>query len=632
MKILNNTKILVVLLFFLSIILYALTFNPYVTFTDNGELAAAAVKLGISHPTGYPLFTLLGFIWSLLPIMSSKIAQMNFLSSVFVATSSIFLFLTIRLLISNFLYFENVKKTSNNKSKIGRIAKKLSLENWQINTLSLITSLTYITALTIWEQALFFEVYSLQLLLVNLFFYFVLKAYFTDTLQESKSHQLNRFWLISTFILGLLLTNHLIAIWLIPGFVWIILRDANDKFNFSKLTIKNVITILINGTITLFLYAYLPIRSAMLPEINWGWVHRSFDKFLYHLSGKQYQVWMFSDSSVAISNLGEFFALLPKQFGYIGLIVMVFGLIILIKNKTIFYFIIAVLAFNILYAMNYSIFDIETYFVTSYTILMFVLSLGFVWIIQKQPKIIFFGLLIPILNFSLNFAHTDKSKDVLVEEYTYNLIENVEKNAIIFSSQWDFFVGPFIYLQNVENYRKDIIIFETELVRRTWYPKQFALTYPKIYNQSKAQFTQYEQILELFESDKPYDHNEIQQNYVNLQKSIIDNNIKQKPIYVTIETYANNLDLFNDYKVVPFGFALRVLPLNSPEIDLSKMKLDLSKLIALRYKYNGELPTALMGLIAENLKNVSMYANSTNQSQIGVWAAQQSNYFLPQKK
>ncbi len=632
MKILDNAKILIAILFLVSIILYALTFNPYVTFTDNGELASAAIKLGISHPTGYPLFTLLGFVWSLLPIMSSKIAQMNFLSSIFVATSSIFLFLTIRLLITNFSYFQIINHQNKRKSNIERIPRKLSLENWQINTVSLITSLTYITALTIWEQALFFEVYSLQLLLVNLFFYFVLKAYFTDVLQDNKTHQLNRFWLISTFILGLLLTNHLIAIWLIPAFVWILLRDSNDSFNFKKLNTKNILTIIIIGTITLFLYAYLPVRSAMLPEINWGWVHRSFDKFLYHLSGKQYQVWMFSDSSVAISNLGEFFALLPNQFGYLGLILLIFGFLFLYKNKSIFYFVIAILAFNILYAMNYSIFDIETYFVTSYTILMLVLSLGFVWIIQKQPKIIFLGLLIPILNLSLNIAHTDKSNDVLVEEYTYNLINNVEQNAIIFSSQWDFFVGPFIYLQNVENYRRDIIIFETELVRRTWYPKQFAKTYPEIYNNSKAQFTQYEQILELFESDKPYNRNEIQQDYVNLQKSIIDNYINQRPIYATLDTYANNLDIFNNYKVVPFGFALRILPLNSSEIDLSKMKLDLTKLITLRDKYDGELPSALMGLIAENLKNVSMYANTTNQRQIGEWAAQQSSYFAPIRK
>jgi hypothetical protein len=632
MKILDNTKILIAILFLVSIILYALTFNPNVTFTDNGELASAAIKLGISHPTGYPLFTLLGFVWSLLPIMSSKIAQMNFLSSIFVATSSIFLFLTVRVLIANFIYFENVKNSNKKKSNTDRISKKLSLENWQINTISLITSFTYITALTIWEQALFFEVYSLQLLLVNLFFYFILKAYFADALQDNKTHQLNRFWLISTFILGLLLTNHLIAIWLIPSFVWIMLRNSQDKFNFSKLTTKNILTIIIIGTITLFLYAYLPIRSAMLPEINWGWVHRSFDKFLYHLSGKQYQVWMFSDSSVAIDNLGEFFALLPKQFGYIGLFVLIFGLIILVKNKTIFFFILAVLAFNILYAMNYSIFDIETYFVTSYTILMLVLSLGFVWIIQKQPKIIFLGLLIPILNLSINIAHTNKSEDALVKEYAYNLADNVEQNAIIFSSQWDFFVGPFIYLQNVENYRKDIVIFETELVRRTWYPKQFAKTHPEIYNQSKSQFIEYEQILELFESDKPYNRNEIQQHYVNLQKSIIDNYINQRPIYATLETYANNLDIFNNYKVVPFGFALRVLPLNSPEINLSKMKLDLSKLITLKDKYDGELPTALMGLITENLKNVNMYANSTNQRQIGEWAAQQSSYFTPKRK
>jgi len=48
-------------------LVYLITRAPGLYYTDTGELAAACATLGIAHPTGYPLFTLLGHAWSMLP-------------------------------------------------------------------------------------------------------------------------------------------------------------------------------------------------------------------------------------------------------------------------------------------------------------------------------------------------------------------------------------------------------------------------------------------------------------------------------------------------------------------------------------------------------------------------------------
>lgn len=52
----------------LPLVIYILTLCREIFFTDGGELAAAAATLGIAHPPGYPLFTLLGRLLTLLPI------------------------------------------------------------------------------------------------------------------------------------------------------------------------------------------------------------------------------------------------------------------------------------------------------------------------------------------------------------------------------------------------------------------------------------------------------------------------------------------------------------------------------------------------------------------------------------
>ena len=45
-----------------SLCVYLLTLAPTVALGDSPELAIAAHRLGIAHPTGYPLYTLLGHL------------------------------------------------------------------------------------------------------------------------------------------------------------------------------------------------------------------------------------------------------------------------------------------------------------------------------------------------------------------------------------------------------------------------------------------------------------------------------------------------------------------------------------------------------------------------------------------
>lgn len=51
-----------------SYILYVRTLAPTVTSEDSGELITAAYTLGIAHPPGYPLWCILGKLFSLIPL------------------------------------------------------------------------------------------------------------------------------------------------------------------------------------------------------------------------------------------------------------------------------------------------------------------------------------------------------------------------------------------------------------------------------------------------------------------------------------------------------------------------------------------------------------------------------------
>ncbi|NIV35999.1 MAG: DUF2723 domain-containing protein, partial [Anaerolineae bacterium] len=61
--------LLVVVLFAASLALYVHTLAPSVAtlFDDSLEFPLVSYRLGIAHPTGYPLYTLLGKLFTLAP-------------------------------------------------------------------------------------------------------------------------------------------------------------------------------------------------------------------------------------------------------------------------------------------------------------------------------------------------------------------------------------------------------------------------------------------------------------------------------------------------------------------------------------------------------------------------------------
>ncbi len=549
-----------VLAFVFPFIVYFITANPYLTFTDNGELMGVCVTLGIAHPTGYPLFAILGYLWSLLPLSSSKIFQMNLLASVWTAFASVFFFFA-SLSFFKILYLKSRRKIDEDKS--GR-------ENIPFYFLALISALTFAFARTIWGEATSLEVYSLQLLLFNL----ILFISFEFVRKEFDSKLM--FPLL--FFVGLAFTNHLTTILIVPSILYLIFFRDGKRIQLVKPDLKSFLLLLLPFLVGLSVYLYLPIRSSQFPLFNWGWVSRSLDKFIYHVSGKQYRVWMFSSSETISENFNKFVSILPFEFAFLGLVIVLVGFIyLLFKNRYLLYFLFLLLFSCLFYALNYQIHDIETYFSIGLIslFLMFAAGLFYFWLRLRYYSAI--AILVPIFLIFLNFKENDDSENNLVVAYTKNVVDNLEPNAVIISAQWDYFCSAFWYLQKVEGYRKDIVLIEKELLRRTWYLEQLRRWYPEVIERSKNEIVSYLQQLEKFESEQPYDANEIQLRYERLLQSFIEKNIDERPVYITFDILQNEYDRrpFLQYEQIPQGFAIRLLRENREvATDFSKLNVE----------------------------------------------------------
>jgi len=71
----------------IALVVYRLTMLGGVGASDVAEMETVPKVLGIAHPTGYPLWTLLGFVWTRIPLGNAAL-RMNFLTALYTALAA----------------------------------------------------------------------------------------------------------------------------------------------------------------------------------------------------------------------------------------------------------------------------------------------------------------------------------------------------------------------------------------------------------------------------------------------------------------------------------------------------------------------------------------------------------------
>jgi hypothetical protein len=549
----EKEKFWMLLSFLVPLMVYVVTLAPTVTFIDSGELATACYQLNTAHPTGYPLFTLLGRLFTLIPIFS-PIYILNLMSAVFTAVA---VAVTFKLLIEILNRINSGYKFSVNKNLITYITAFSG-------SLILAFSKTY------WDTAESIEVYNLHKIFLSLILYLFIKASYRDNSE--------RYWILFAFVLGLSFGNHLSTLFLSVGSIYFYF--AINSFN--KVSLQRLLILSIPFIAGLSIYLYLPLRGEYA-NIAWGYPV-NWDNFIRHISGKQFSVWMFSSSDVPAKQFKYFLNNYPLEFVYLPLILSVFGLFAIFKkNIKIFIFTTLLFVFNILYAINYDIYDIDSYFILAFLVTAIWSTAGFYFILEKiktksTVAVLVAALIIPgILLFS-NFKENNESKNYFVENYADNVMKSVRPNSIIISTQWDFFVSASWYYQNVSGMYKGISVIDKELLRRTWYLREMRKHFPDIYNNCKMEFELYEAELIKFENEtdrytKPKTQQDnqdllrIRTTFLSLLNAIIEKN-PERNIYLSFEVEDVKGERFAEqYQRIPEGLLFRLS--KSTEFDSS---------------------------------------------------------------
>jgi len=511
----------------LSLAVYGRTLCPTVGFIDSGELTTNAWTLGIAHPTGYPLYTLLSRLAVLAPVGSVAL-RINLLSALAASFASFVAYCAFLRLIG--LVTEGGESA------------------WAAPA-ALSGALCFAWSLTLWSQAVVAEVYALSAALGAL----LLWSLFAVLQGGARTA---RYALLLCYLVALSMGNHLSIITVaLPVAVVFVLAWVRSAGQWRILLAGAVL-----GALALAIYLYLPLRSTREPLLNWG-DPRTAERFLWHISAKQYRVWMFGSSAGAIlRRLGEFVLLLFRQFHPLPLLVAIGGAWLIGREarKIGFFFLFVVVA-NLLYVLNYDIPDIAPYYLPIFLVAAAMIGVGaYAGVLRiigliggieaadrrarlhsLSPIISLVPLILPVIAFAANYHVSDMSGNYLAYDYAMNVLISGGPNGIIVTNNWDIY-SPALYIRHVEGLHRDVAIIDKELLRRSWYLRSLAKEYPWLTEGASDEIDAYMEYLDQFEHGVLEDSEEIQARFINMINRMLTSDLDVHP---SSTTFVNGHDL-----------------------------------------------------------------------------------------
>jgi len=435
--------------------LYLVTLAPSVTFWDSGELITAACSLGITHQPGYPLYSLTGKFFHLLPFGSAAY-RLNIQSALF---SSIAVYVVYRTLVM-------VLSTHRD----GMSARPAS-EGITAAALSMILAVSGI----FWSQAVVSEVYAAGGLIVALLLYMHVLA--ADSRLGS-----TRYVALSGFLFGLGMVNHISLALYAPALVISWAMTAGGRAG-PRGYAAAVFFVALGLSVDL----YLPIRSLAGPHINIGHPD-TWPDFLWTVKWADYvnNLGMLARSALSVAGheagswrviaalaalAGAAYLLVrerPKTnlppIVFLALYVAVVSAQVLASARDIRFglppkFFIPALVTGVVLAGSLArpLFDVS--------------GGGAV----RHARAALAALFVAAALFTGygNLNREDMSENYIAYDYAENSLKSAGEGGVLMT--WgDNGAFPLWYLQTVERYRDDVVLVHTPLMTYGWYLKDVA--------------------------------------------------------------------------------------------------------------------------------------------------------------
>jgi len=431
----------------LAFAIYWLTLAPTLQVADAGEQITAAHFMGISHPTGTPLYLLLMKFWESVFPFGTIVWRMNLLNALLSAVAVGIL-----------------------SHRILRLSLTWGASRGRAGLLAMCLSLTLAYSQTFWYESVAASSYVLHYFLVILWL-----TLMSRVIVEKQMPLLKYVCLVT----GLALANHILSLVLLVLVVWTLLSLVIRK----EISLKKALAWSLFLLPGLCIYLYIPVRAASDPVINWG-DPDSLDRFFRYVSRKDYFINTYvADAGdlleVFLFHLKSFLAEASPVLPILALALVVVAFMKKSRAETapagnrspagafhlallgIALFILNGFLFS-LHGSHLDLFLLKRYSVPGYIGLYFSCLAVIVWTLASCSRRTFALLIavlafIPVLCLGWHFEKNDRSRNTLLKTYVEQLFSHLPAGATLFA-EGDNHLFPILYYHLVEGYRPDIVL------------------------------------------------------------------------------------------------------------------------------------------------------------------------------
>jgi len=324
-------RLIALLLFAGSLGLYIATLAPTVVtiFDDSPEFQLVPYLLGVAHPTGYPLYTLLGKAFTLLPV--GDIAyRINLLSAVCAAGTVAALYLL-------------------GTQITGRpLAGALSAAFLALSPV-------------FWSQATIAEVYTLHTLLLTLLF--LALAHW-----ESGTGGRQAGLLCAALLFGLGLAHHRTILLAVPGAAILVFLDWHRARRSGGEPVRPALwKLALAILLPLALYAYIPLVGARVGSLD-GTYSNTWAGFWRHVLALDYSAFLTGNPLGQSRDAAFYWNLWTTQFGLVGGAAALAGLFVPWHRRRLGWALKLTGLVHLLFGVLYHVADVEVFLLPAFLV------------------------------------------------------------------------------------------------------------------------------------------------------------------------------------------------------------------------------------------------------------------------
>lgn len=449
--------------FLIPFVYYAVLTRFEITYGDGPELLTAAHALGVPHPSGYPLWTLLGHLPSHFPVGTPFWNVALTLSAVPTALAAWAIYATLRHLGAGLF--------------IGVVSAWVWAFNYHV---------VY--------QATRIEVYGLHCGLIALAIWALVRftmpqASRGDAGRDDASVDLRWAYAAVAFTC-LALTNHLTSSFLVLPVVLGMLATAPREV--SKL--RPILTMTAIAAACAAVYVYLPL-SAMAnvgDRVTWN-DPQTLERFWFHVTGQEYSIFRRFDK--ILPTLTKYWnSLNTSFFPGVAVLVGIGAVEWFLKHWRSLACVALFEASYLAYVGTYPIRDVSTYYTALFIPVVLGMGMGIDWLLRVRfpadtksrrlevVQVLVMAVLAAWIIGLMYYSRANHYREALAEDMSERAMEQMEDPAIVFTSV-DGHTFPMWYQVYVEQPDRKVAVIDTvmfHLENKQWYRDSLRAAYPWI--------------------------------------------------------------------------------------------------------------------------------------------------------